>query len=101
MSVGRVVQVVLAVAALGLVLGAGFGWAAGHLAPAFFTPWATPSVQPDPVGAAVVLGAFGGLLCGGVLGAFALFVHALTTIRSPSIKERETIVGQSKQGPLS
>jgi len=83
MSVGRVVQVVLAVAALGLVLGAGFGWAAGHLAPAFFTPWTTPAVQSDPVGAAVVLGAFGGLMCGGALGAFALFIHALTTIRSP------------------
>jgi hypothetical protein len=94
MSVGRVVQVVLAVAA-------GFGWAAGHLAPAFFTPWATPAIQADPVGAAVVLGAFGGLLCGGALGAFALFIHALTTNRSYNIKEGETIVGQSKQGPLS
>ena len=93
MSVGRVVQVVLAVAALGLVLGAGFGWAAGHLAPAFFTPWTTPAVQSDPVGAAVVLGAFGGLLCGGVLGAFALFIHALTTIRSPRERREETMVG--------
>ncbi|MFM8324104.1 MAG: hypothetical protein ACKN9U_04515 [Pirellulaceae bacterium] len=93
MSVGRVVKVVLAVAALGLVLGAGFGWAAGHLAPAFFTPWTTPAGQSDPVGAAVVLGAFGGLLCGGALGAFALFVHALTTNRSLTIKEESTKVG--------
>ncbi|MFM8175334.1 MAG: hypothetical protein ACKN81_17460 [Pirellulaceae bacterium] len=93
MSVGRMVKVVLAVAALGLVLGAGFGWAAGHLAPAFFTPWTTPAGQSDPVGAAVVLGAFGGLLCGGALGAFALFVHALTTNRSLTIKEESTKVG--------
>jgi hypothetical protein len=45
------------------------------------------------VGAAVVLGAFGGLLCGGALGAFALFVHALTTNRSLTIKEESTKVG--------
>ena len=52
-------------------------------------------------GAAVVLGAFGGLLCGGALGAFALFVHALTTMRSAGNKEEEPMVGQSHHGPLS
>jgi hypothetical protein len=93
MTVGHVVKVVLAVAGLGLILGAGFGWAAGNLAPGFFTPWTPPAVQSGPVGAAVVLGALGGLLCGGALGAFALFIHALTTIRSATIKEEETKIG--------
>ena len=77
----RVVGVVTGVAIFGMLLGAGFGWTAGTLAPSFFTsvmPWK----DVEPVGFATVLGAFGGILCGGALGAFALILQAVEAWRS-------------------
>ncbi len=65
----------------GLVLGALFGAASGILAPTFFQrfmPWETI----EPLGFAIVLGATGGVICGGALGVFAvtvqLVVHLFT-----------------------
>lgn len=66
--------IVVATALGGMVLGGLFGWAAGHIAPDFFRHsmmWA----KVEPVGMAVVLGAFGGVICGGALGAFAILAH--------------------------
>ena len=77
----RVVATVTGVALLGMLLGGGFGLAAGTIAPSFFV-----SVMPwkdiEPVGFATVLGAFGGILCGGTLGAFALILEAAEKWRS-------------------
>jgi len=76
MAVIRVVGTVTVVAILGMLLGGGFGWAAGTVAPTFFAsvmPWK----DVEPVGFATVLGAFGGILCGGALGAFALVLQAV------------------------
>lgn len=77
---GMVSRVTL-MALVGMVLGALFGWGAGSLAPTFFAqmqPWT--SVEPQ--GIAIVLGAFGGVLCGGALGGFALFLQLLVTWRT-------------------
>lgn len=56
-----VVFLVTATAALGLLMGALFGVAAGVLAPTFFgrlVPWE----NIEPVGIAIVMGAFGGVM---------------------------------------
>jgi hypothetical protein len=68
-------------ALVGMVLGALFGWGAGSLAPTFFAqiqPW----TAVEPIGMAIVLGAFGGVLCGGALGIVALFLQLLMTWRT-------------------
>lgn len=77
-----IVGFVTAVALFGMLLGAAFGWAAGSLAPTFFK-MLVPSNDADPVGTAVVLGAFGGVMCGGGLGAFALLVSVMSASRRP------------------
>lgn len=63
----------------GMVLGGLFGLAAGLLAPTLFAtlvPWA----ELEPVGTAVVIGAAGGVLCGGGLGVFAVIVSAVAAL---------------------
>ncbi len=68
------VLLVTGTALFGLVLGALFGAAAGILAPTFFQrimPWETI----EPLGFAIVMGATGGVLCGGSLGIFAVTVQ--------------------------
>lgn len=77
-TVPSVIMTVVAVAALGLVLGAGFGYAAGVLAPQVFEQAFTFSeraAKVEPRSAAVLLGAFGGLMLGGGLGAFAVLMQ--------------------------
>jgi len=74
----RVIVTVTGTALFGMLLGAMFGWAAGGLAPSFFKHF-VPWNDIEPVGFAVVLGAFGGLLCGGALGAFALLVQLVVS----------------------
>ncbi|MEM7577030.1 MAG: hypothetical protein AAF328_06090 [Planctomycetota bacterium] len=57
----------------GMAMGGVFGAAAGRLSPGLFVglmPFG-PEIE-NPVGAAVVLGAAGGVCCGGALAAFAL-----------------------------
>ncbi|MFW6163099.1 MAG: hypothetical protein ACODAJ_10045 [Planctomycetota bacterium] len=63
-------------ALIGMVMGGLFGYAAGRVAPTFFTHlvmWA----ELEPVGTATVLGAAGGVVCGGGLAVFAVAVWAL------------------------
>ena len=74
----RVIATVTGTALFGMLLGAMFGWAAGSLAPSFFKHF-VPWNDVEPVGFAVVLGAFGGLLCGAALGAFALLVQLVVS----------------------
>ena len=72
----RAIAIVTAVALFGMLLGAAFGWGAATMAPAFFKsvmPWK----EIEPVGFATVLGAFGGVMCGGALGVFALILQAI------------------------
>lgn len=76
MAALRIIATVTGVALFGMLLGAAFGWGAARIAPTFFEsliPWKTV----EPVGFATVLGAFGGVLCGGALGAFALILEAV------------------------
>jgi hypothetical protein len=55
----------------GMLLGGLFGYAAGHFAPeVFILEW--KSKPNDQMGTAVLLGAFGGVMCGGFLGVFAI-----------------------------
>ena len=77
----RVVAVVTSVALFGMLLGAAFGWGAATIAPSFFKsvmPWK----EIEPVGFATVLGAFGGVLCGGALGGFAVILQAISDWRN-------------------
>ncbi|HEX4130544.1 MAG TPA: hypothetical protein VHZ24_10900 [Pirellulales bacterium] len=79
------VLLVTGTALFGLALGALFGLAAGFLAPTFFQRF-IPWEMIEPLGFAIVLGATGGVLCGGALGVFAvavqLVVHLVTRPRN-------------------
>ncbi len=80
MALIRVIATVTGVAIFGMLLGAAFGWGAARIAPSFFAsivPWK----DIEPVGFATVLGAFGGVICGGALGAFALILEAVALWR--------------------
>jgi hypothetical protein len=73
------VFVAVGVASLaGMIMGGLFGLAAGILSPSFFLHF-LPWQDVEPIGFAVVLGAFGGVLCGGSLGVFAVLVQFLTS----------------------
>lgn len=76
----RAVAIVTGVALFGMVLGAAFGWGAATIAPSFFRNIAAGE-EIEPVGFATVLGAFGGVICGGALGAFALLLESGATRR--------------------
>jgi len=83
-----IILLVIGTALLGGLLGGLFGWGAGTLAPDLFSsivPW-KPSDQP--VGIAVVVGSFGGVMCGGALGAFAVAVQAFGRRRRPAAADR-------------
>ena len=70
MALIRVIATVTGVAIFGMLLGAAFGWGAATIALSFFSsiiPWK----NIEPVGFATVLGAFSGVICGGVLGSAA------------------------------
>lgn len=58
----------------GMLLGAGFGLLAAWLAPTLFMLWGNGPSQVLANGA--VLGAIGGVLCGGALVVFALWLEA-------------------------
>jgi hypothetical protein len=72
LTVISVMLTVIGTALLGMVLGGLFGLAAGFVAPDLFRRLVVPWDKVEPVGTAVVLGAFGGVLCGGSLGGFAI-----------------------------
>ena len=68
-------------ALVGMVLGGAFGYAAGLIGPDIFAnllPWE----KFEPVGVATVMGAFGGVLCGGSLAAFAVLVQFVVSLRA-------------------
>ncbi len=63
--------IVTSSALTGMVMGGLFGYAAGRIAPELFVLILISQTQ-NPIGMAVVTGSFGGLICGGALGAFAI-----------------------------
>lgn len=66
-------------ALVGMLLGGVFGLTAGYVAPDLFRQvifW----TDIEPIGTATVFGAFAGVLCGGILSAFAIMVHLLTSV---------------------
>ena len=74
-------------ALVGMLLGAGFGYLAGVIGPDLFAnlfPWK----DFEPVGVAVVLGAFGGVLCGGGLATFAIVVQLLANRQAHACSEK-------------
>lgn len=74
LTVGRIFALVTAGAVAGLAMGAAFGLVSGKLAPAFFAHF-IPWNDVEPLGFAVMLGAFGGLFLGGGLAIFSLLLH--------------------------
>lgn len=76
-KVETVVFIVIAVAGVGLVLGATFGYVAGRIAPSFFQHMlAMPGnpIEVEPLGTATLIGAAGGVVLGGCLGGFAILM---------------------------
>ncbi|MBI1323603.1 hypothetical protein GC170_10515 [bacterium] len=82
-SIVRTIVTVTASALLGMTLGGAFGYAAGHVSPGLFELRITPVAieKLDPVAAATVLGAAGGVFCGGALGAFAILVQMIAEFK--------------------
>ena len=73
------ILIVVGTALLGLLLGGVFGYAAGRRGPGWCeTCWAYDPV--DPVGMAMVMGGFGGVMCGGALGGFAVIVENVVVL---------------------
>ncbi len=77
MTASAVVKFVTATSLFGMALGGGFGFLAAWLSPEFFVHFVSWTAFPHPVGLAVLLGAFGGVLCGGCLGGFAIAVDLI------------------------
>lgn len=67
-----IVGFVTASALFGMVLGGAFGLIAAEVAPDFFTHFVSWTVFENAAGVAVILGSFGGVMCGGLLGGFAV-----------------------------
>ena len=76
-SIPRTIVTVTASALLGMALGGAFGYAAGRIAPGLFEYRVIPLEKIDPIATATVLGAAGGVFCGGALGAFAIMVQMI------------------------
>lgn len=76
LTAGSVIAVVVATSLLGMALGGAFGYAAARISPDFFRHF-VPWKEVEPVGLGTMLGGFGGVFCGGLLGAFAVAVQAL------------------------
>ena len=76
-SIPRTIVTVTASALLGMALGGAFGYASGRVAPVLFELQLIPHEKIDPLATATVLGASGGVFCGGALGAFAIVVQMI------------------------
>jgi len=75
LTAGSVVAFVTLTALFGMALGGTFGYVASRLSPDFFANFVSWTVFKDPQGVAIVLGSFGGVVCGGLLGGFAVAVQ--------------------------
>ncbi len=84
-----VVLVVTAASLMGMVLGGAFGLAAGLVSPDMFRRIIVPWAESEPIGTALVLGAVGGVLCGGALGAFAIAAQVITSLMEHRASERD------------
>ena len=79
LNVISVFLVVTAGALTGMLLGGAFGHVAGRIGPDLFKhllPWE----EFEPVGVATVIGAFGGVICGGALAVFAVVIQVVVTL---------------------
>ncbi len=83
LTAGVVIATVIAVALLGMLMGAAFGFAAASLEPGIFHFPKLPSPN-SPTSTAIVIGAFGGLLCGASLAAFAFVMQAVDRTAQPA-----------------
>jgi hypothetical protein len=77
LTAGAVFAFVTGAALVGMVLGGTFGIVASRLTPDFFSHFVSWAVFADPEGVAIMLGSFGGVLCGGLLGGFAIAAQLL------------------------
>ncbi len=79
---------VTGIALFGMILGGAFGAFAGIVGPNVLRAVVWPLHDVEPVRTAIVLGAFGGVLCGGALGGLAVVAQIVSTIvQRPSVKE--------------
>lgn len=74
LTVSRVFCIVTAAALGGMVMGGLFGYGAGLISPEVFI-MTFKTVPNDPLPTAVLLGAFGGVMCGGLLGVFSIVAN--------------------------
>jgi hypothetical protein len=90
LTAGRIFVLVTAGALAGLAMGAVFGFAAGKLTPSFFAHF-IPWNDVEPVGFAVMLGAFGGVFLGGGLAIFSLVLHLALRFAARAKGETSTV----------
>ncbi|HVU88956.1 MAG TPA: hypothetical protein VHD36_16650 [Pirellulales bacterium] len=81
-----VVVTVTIVALFGMVLGGAFGAAAGKISPGIFQDMMLHDVEPQR--AAIVLGAFGGIMCGGALGGLAVVAEMVSLVVSSRLRDQ-------------
>jgi len=81
-SIARTIMTCTATSLLGMALGGLFGYAAGTIAPQLFELQVSPNGKIDPVATAAIIGAAGGVFCGGALGAFAILMQAFVEMKN-------------------
>jgi hypothetical protein len=86
LTVGVVIATVIAIALLGMLMGAVFGLISGSIAPDIFIDPGLSTVNGLQAARAraIVIGAFGGLLSGASLAAFAFVMQAVDRTAPPA-----------------
>ena len=87
-SILRTIATVTGTSLMGMTLGGLFGYVAGKVSPQLFEIPLATNEKVDPIATATIVGAAGGVFCGGALGAFAIAVQ-MTYEWSNGMKQKQ------------